>query len=114
LLYEDLSSGLKTSGRSERLAKPVVFFYILTDFPGARLAGWKGGQIAFTYFNRFSNPGSNHDIIFKELAGFLLTITPGKLRNFLGPDRPFSHTDFFNWFSSGLCMTFILSMDALG
>jgi len=65
-----------------------MLFDRFDDFPVADKTGRENDQIAFPEIHSVTIIGGNDDIAFQQVAGFLLTVVPGKFRYLLGPDWP--------------------------
>jgi hypothetical protein len=70
--FESFADGKMT------LPEPIMFFYILADFPGAGHAGRECDQIPFTDFHRFLPLGRDDNITFQKITGFGFIIGPRK------------------------------------
>lgn len=91
------------------LSKPVMFFDVFADFPGAGHAGGEGDQIPFADLDRFLPFGCDDNITFQKITGLGLIIGPWKFRRFFGPDGPVADTQLLQLLWAGISNHFDLA-----
>jgi hypothetical protein len=86
----------------QRLPEFIMFLDILQNPPSAGESLWKYHQIAFSEVYRITVFGSDNDLPFENIAGFLSTIIPGKFGDLFCPDRPIEDTQRFQSLGIGI------------